>query len=86
MRDLSLVFLARAGCHLCDDARPLVGWAADRAGVPVVEVDIDTDDRLTALYGLRIPVLLAFGDRVVAEGIIDDRRAVLRKLRQLRRS
>lgn len=50
------------------------------------EVDIDTDDRLTALYGLRIPVLLAFGDRVVAEGIIDDRRAVLRKLRQLKRS
>ena len=86
MRDFSLKFLTRAGSHLCDDARPLVEWACVKAVVEVEEIDIDTDDRLTALYALRIPVLLDPEGGVIAEGIIEDRRAILKELRRLKNS
>lgn len=76
-------FLTRGGCHLCDDARPLVEWAARKAGVGLVEVDIETDDTLLALYGLRIPVVLAGDDTVVAEGEISDRRSLRKRIGEL---
>jgi hypothetical protein len=41
--------------------------------VQINEVDIDTDDDLVKRYGLRVPVVLAAHDRVIAEGVIDDR-------------
>ena len=47
--------------------------AAARHGVEVVEVDIDAYDDLTALYGLRIPVVLGPDDEVIAEGVIEGR-------------
>jgi Glutaredoxin-like domain (DUF836) len=47
---------------------------ADDLNVTIDEVDIDTDDELVKLYGLRVPVLLASHDRVIAEGVIDDRK------------
>jgi thiol-disulfide isomerase/thioredoxin len=74
-------FLTRPGCHLCDEARPVVTSVAARAGVGIEEIDIDSDPVLTRDFGLRIPVLLAADGRVLAEGEIDSRR--LRK--QLRR-
>lgn len=80
-----MIFLTRVGCHLCDDARPLVEWATTRASLALEEVDIDTDDRLTALYGLRIPVLLDSEGGVVAEGNIEDCRAILKELRRLKK-
>jgi hypothetical protein len=46
---------------------------AQRMNVQINEVDIDTDDDLVKRYGLRVPVLLAAHDRVIAEGVIDDR-------------
>ena len=58
LSDFSVTFLTRKGCHLCDEARPVLARAIRRLGVAVNEVDIDTDDRLTAEYGLRIPVVL----------------------------
>lgn len=45
-------------------------------GLRVEEVDIDGDDDLTKLWGLRVPVVLASHNRVIAEGIIDDKRAL----------
>ncbi len=83
MSDFVIRFLTRPGCHLCDDARPLLNSAARRANATVVEVDVDQDDRLLAKYGIRIPVVLAPGDLVVAEGVIDDRRALVKTLRRL---
>ena len=80
LRDLILTFLTRSGCHLCDDARPIVLSEADRIGANVKELDIDTDDRLVARYGMRIPVVLAEEDVVVAEGIINAK-DLRRKLR-----
>jgi Glutaredoxin-like domain (DUF836) len=66
-------FLIRAGCHLCDEARPVVEKAVASVGGTIREVDIDTDDALTRDYGLRVPVLLGPGDTVLAEGKIEAR-------------
>jgi len=47
--------------------------AVARAGGLLSETDIDTDDDLIKVFGLRIPVLLDPRGRVLAEGVIDDR-------------
>ena len=74
MRNLSVRFLTREGCHLCDEARPVLEKVAKEMNVSIREVDIDGDDELTKLYGLRVPVVLGVHDRVLAEGVIDDRK------------
>ena len=76
-----LIFLTRSGCHLCDEARPLVVKAAKRRNLRLREVDIDGDDSLLQVYGERIPVLLGPDDQVIAEGRIESgplRRALRR--------
>ena len=85
MNIFAIKFLTRRACHLCDVARPLVRSEARRLGIEMIEVDVDGDDRLLALYGLRIPVILGPEDRVLAEGVIEDRKSVRRTLRQARR-
>ena len=67
-------FLTRPGCHLCDEARPIVASVAARAGVEIEEVDIDSDPALTRDFGLRIPVVLGPDGTVLAEGQIEARR------------
>jgi len=62
--------LVRPGCHLCDDALPVVERAVRLAAGTMVVVDIEGDDHLVRDFGLRIPVVRA-GGRVVAEGVID---------------
>lgn len=47
---------------------------AKSMNVTIREIDIDSDDELTKLYGLRVPVVLGVHDRVLAEGVIDDRK------------
>ena len=42
----------------------------------VEEIDIDGDDTLLSLYGMRIPVVLGPGDEVLAEGIISNRKTL----------
>ncbi len=69
-------FLTRRNCHLCDDARKVLDEITEDIGLRVDEVDIDTDDELVKLWGLRVPVVLASHDRVIAEGIIDDKRSL----------
>lgn len=78
MKHFAFEFLTRPGCHLCDEARPLVLAAVQRAHGVVQEVDIDTDDRLLKEYGMRIPVLRTPDGEVVAEGLIEA--SSLRKL------
>jgi len=75
-------FLTRVGCHLCDDARPVLAKVAKGMNVAIEEIDVDGDDELTKLYGLRIPVILGAHDRVLAEGVIDDRRLLTDALRR----
>lgn len=80
MSNFSIRFLTRPGCHLCNDARPLVEWAAMKVGVVIDEIDVDGDDTLLSLYGVRIPVVLGPGDEVLAEGVIGDRQALEKAL------
>lgn len=77
-----LRFLTRRGCHLCDEARPLVLIAAEEADAEVDEVDIDSDEALQTVYGSRVPVLLGPDDRVLAEGVIDDRSSLRSAIRR----
>jgi hypothetical protein len=82
LNNSSFKFLIRPGCHLCDETRPLVKRAVEGVGGSFEEVDIDEDDALTRDYGLRVPVLLAPGGLVLAEGRIEAKplRRALRKL------
>ena len=59
-----LVFYTRAGCHLCDDARPLVLQLCRESGVPVREVDVDSDPALRERYGEMVPVVEVDGQVV----------------------
>lgn len=54
-------------------------------GFAMEEIDVDEDNYLLAKYGLRIPVILAPDDAVLAEGVIDDRRRLRRAMRRARR-
>jgi hypothetical protein len=76
LRILSVIFLTRVGCHLCEDARAVLDAVSAEMGLRVDEVDIDSDDDLVKNWGLRVPVVLATHDRVIAEGIIDDKRTL----------
>lgn len=84
MREFSIQFVTRTGCHLCDQAEPVVRAVAGRLGVAVKILDIDSDDDLIRRYSLRVPVVLDADGAVVAEGLID-RRTLGRALRRLRR-
>jgi len=66
-------FLTRPGCHLCDQARPLVEFELGRRKLGLIKVDIDTDRVLVEDYGSRIPVLLDPDGVVIVEGRIEPR-------------
>ncbi|HEX6947869.1 MAG TPA: glutaredoxin family protein [Acidimicrobiia bacterium] len=85
MKQIVVTFLTRPGCLLCADALPVVEREARRAGHEVVIVDIETDDRLVAEYGLRIPVLLGPDGGLLVEGPIEDVRSLRRALRTIGR-
>ena len=81
MRYRRIVFLTRPGCGLCDEALPIVAKSTRWLGVELVTVDITTDPALEADYHLRIPVILNRQGRVLAEGQISRRAALLAALR-----
>ena len=64
-----LEFITKPGCHLCDDALPMVREEAAEAGYDLIERSVLDDDELMYLFGLRIPVVLRSGE-AIAEGII----------------
>ncbi len=53
--------LTRPGCHLCDDARPVVAAVCAELGVDWDEVDITSDPALLAEHWEQIPVTLVDG-------------------------
>ena len=53
--------LTRPGCHLCEDARPVVAAVCAELGVGWVEVDVSADPALLDQYGEQIPVTLVDG-------------------------
>ena len=68
-----MTFVTRSGCHLCEQAEPVVQAVARRYGVRLEVVDMDSDDEMVRLYGLRVPVVLGPDGAVLAEGIIEGR-------------
>jgi citrate lyase gamma subunit len=55
---LRLTLLSRAYCHLCDDLRDALAPIAARHGAEVVELDVDDDPALEAIFGDRVPVVV----------------------------
>ena len=60
---ISLTLYSRAGCHLCDEMKAVVGRVAKAIPLALQEVDISTDPVLDARYGLEIPVLAIEGKK-----------------------
>ncbi|MFP3915659.1 MAG: glutaredoxin family protein [Actinomycetota bacterium] len=88
MREKSLQFVTSPGCHLCEEAEPVVRRAAGRFGIEVETVDIGSDDDLVRLYAWRVPVVLGPDGDVLAEGMIRERplRSALRRMRRAGRA
>ena len=56
-----VVLLTRPGCHLCDDARPVVEQVCAEVGATWAEVDITSDPELLDAYWEQIPVTFVDG-------------------------
>jgi len=68
---MTLQFLTRDGCHLCEDAFAVLEAHAQPAGVAVTVLDIDEDEALFDEYDFRVPVIRDTSGSVLAEGVID---------------
>jgi glutaredoxin len=53
--------LSRPGCHLCDEARPVVAAVCAELGVAWAERDISADAEAMREFGDQIPVVLVDG-------------------------
>ena len=63
---IAVTLYSRSGCHLCDEMKALVTRVTREAGdsVALEEVDISSDPKLEARYGIEIPVLIVNGRKV----------------------
>lgn len=58
----AVTLLTKPGCHLCDDARPIVERVvAEHPGTTLQELSILDDDALRLEYAEDIPVVLVDG-------------------------
>lgn len=53
-----VTLVTRAGCHLCEQAAPVVAREARRAGAVFQERDVDAAPEDRASYGDKVPVVL----------------------------
>ncbi|MET8142065.1 glutaredoxin family protein [Sphaerisporangium sp. NPDC005288] len=60
-RDHTITLLGKPGCHLCDDARAVIGKVAAELGVAWEERDITASEDDQAAYWEMIPVTLIDG-------------------------
>jgi hypothetical protein len=56
-----VTLVGKPGCHLCDEARPVVAAACADAGLEWAEVSILDDPGLADSYAEQIPVVLIDG-------------------------
>lgn len=58
-----VVLYSRPGCHLCDEARPVVAEVVAEAGAAWTEVDVDAPgaEDLARAYGELLPVVTVDG-------------------------
>jgi glutaredoxin len=59
----TVTLIGKPGCHLCDDARAVVGKVAGEMGVVVEERDITQDEELHRRYWEQVPVVLVDGEQ-----------------------
>jgi glutaredoxin len=60
---IAVTIYSRPGCHLCDDMKAVVHKVARTIPVSIQEIDISTDAKLEAEFGLEIPVLFVAGKK-----------------------
>jgi glutaredoxin len=53
----AVTLYTRAGCHLCDVMKDVLGRVRLERAFDLTVVDIDTDPALVALYDAEVPVL-----------------------------
>lgn len=56
-----VTFYSRTGCHLCDEARPVVARVCAELGETWEEVDIDADPALQDRFTDEVPVTFVDG-------------------------
>ena len=56
-----VTFYTRPGCHLCDDARPVVAKVCEELGESFEEIDIESDGDLEDRFGEEVPVTFVDG-------------------------
>ena len=56
-----MVLVTRQGCHLCEQAAPVVASEAARAGAAYRERDVDASPADREAYGDKVPVVLLDG-------------------------
>jgi Glutaredoxin-like domain (DUF836) len=62
---VAVTIYARAGCHLCDQARAqILRFATGGRPIELREIDIESDERLLSAYLERIPVVEVAGHEV----------------------
>ena len=59
-----VTLFGKPGCHLCDEARAVVGEVRAERGFELEEVDVSLDAALNRRYGERIPVVLVDGEEL----------------------
>ena len=67
-----VVVLVRQGCHLCDEAVPVVAAVCTSAGVPWACLDVHSDDDLRDRYTDHVPVTFVDGT-VLSYWFVDPR-------------
>lgn len=72
---------ARAGCHLCQEAKKVLERVRREIPFELSEVDVDSDPALREQYGEQVPVLFVQGEKAFKYRI--DERKLRRRLRRL---
>ncbi|WHX99924.1 glutaredoxin family protein [Neobacillus sp. DY30] len=70
MKQTIITLYTRKRCSLCDKAKNMIDELKEDWNFTLEEIDIDTSDELTELYGIMIPVVQIDGEEV-AFGIIN---------------
>lgn len=73
-RVLALVLYGRKGCHLCEDMERDLRGAAGGWSLALKAVDVDTDAKLQAQYGDRVPVLESADGEEICRYFLDEER------------
>lgn len=61
MAGVDVVLVTRSGCHLCEQAEPVVRRISGEAGASLRLLDVDDDQDLRERYTNHVPVLFVFG-------------------------